>query len=158
MPGLTKNDWKGLWAILWRNLGFGPVVWLSGLLLLSVILFTACDETVRMSYPTAAAARAHGAVQRGWLPEELPNSATNISETHDLDTNTGSGSFQFGAADVDTFRAQLRPASDELVNQHFRHADPFREQGYRFYEVPRFVLAVHWPTRRVHFVLNYHSQ
>ena len=129
--------------------------WLGALLLVSLILLTACDETMRMSYPTAAAARADAAVQRGWLPKELPNSATNISEAHDLDTNTGGGSFQFGAADVDSFRAQLRPASDELVNQHFRHADPFRDQGYRFYEVSRFVLAVHWQTRRVHFVLNY---
>lgn len=158
MPGLTKNDWKGLWAILGRNLFFGPVDWLNGLLVVGTLLLTGCDETIRMSYPTTAAARAHGAVQRGWLPEELPDSATNISEVHDLDTNTGGGSFQFGATDVDTFRAQLRPASDELVNQHFRLADPFREQGYHFYEVSRFILAVHWPTRRVHFVLTHRSR
>ncbi|MBN9693604.1 MAG: hypothetical protein J0M24_25440 [Verrucomicrobia bacterium] len=38
MPGLTKNDWKGLWAILWRTLVFGPVVWVVGTILLAVII------------------------------------------------------------------------------------------------------------------------
>ena len=126
---------------------------LGALLVASTVLLTACDETMRMNYATAAAARADGAVQRGWLPEELPDSATNISEAHDLDINTGGGSFQFSAADVDSFRAKLRPASDELVNQHFRHADRLRDQDYRFYAVSQFVLAVDWQTRSVYFVL-----
>lgn len=38
MPGLTANDWKGLWAILWRTLVFGPVVWVVGTILLAVII------------------------------------------------------------------------------------------------------------------------
>jgi hypothetical protein len=38
MPGLTRNDWKGLWAIFWRTLIFGPILWILGLLFLVVLL------------------------------------------------------------------------------------------------------------------------
>lgn len=38
MPSLTKNDWKGLWAILWRSLVFGPIVWTTGSLLLTLLI------------------------------------------------------------------------------------------------------------------------
>jgi hypothetical protein len=46
MPGLTKNDWKGLWAILWRTVVFGPVICVGALLGVSMILLTGCDETM----------------------------------------------------------------------------------------------------------------
>src|SRR5262249_26841062 len=38
MSRLTKNDWKGLWAILWRVLIFGPIVWVFGLALLMLLI------------------------------------------------------------------------------------------------------------------------
>jgi len=36
--GLTKNDGKGLWAILWRVLIFGPILWIFGLALLLLVM------------------------------------------------------------------------------------------------------------------------
>ncbi len=38
MPGLTKNEWKGLWAILWRVLIFGPILGILGLALLLLVI------------------------------------------------------------------------------------------------------------------------
>lgn len=38
MPRLTKNEWKGLWALLWRVLIFGPIVGLFGLALLLLVM------------------------------------------------------------------------------------------------------------------------
>ncbi|MBE0545552.1 MAG: hypothetical protein IH623_29805 [Verrucomicrobia bacterium] len=38
MPGLTKNDWRGLWSVLWRILILGPIVWILGLALLLLVL------------------------------------------------------------------------------------------------------------------------
>jgi hypothetical protein len=38
MLGLTKNDWKGLWAILWRVLIFGPILGILGLALLLLVI------------------------------------------------------------------------------------------------------------------------
>jgi hypothetical protein len=37
MPHLTRNEWKGLWAILWRVLVLGPIVGLFGLALLALV-------------------------------------------------------------------------------------------------------------------------
>ena len=33
-----EKDWKGLWAILWRVLIFGPILWFLGLALLFVVI------------------------------------------------------------------------------------------------------------------------
>ena len=38
MARLTQNDWKGLWAILWRILIFGPIVGLLGLALFFLVI------------------------------------------------------------------------------------------------------------------------
>jgi hypothetical protein len=38
MPRLTKNDWKGLWAVLWRVLVLCPILWLVGSALLLVLM------------------------------------------------------------------------------------------------------------------------
>jgi len=35
------------------------------------------------------------AIKRGWVPEILPDSAYDISEVHDIDTNKVEGSFQY---------------------------------------------------------------
>lgn len=112
---------------------------------------------MRTSYPTAAAARSDGAVERGWLPQELPNSAFDIAESHDLDTDTGGGSFHFQAADADSFRTKLQPATPTDVRR-FRNPERLRSDGYTFHVVPEFILAVNWQTRHVHFVLSFKSK
>jgi hypothetical protein len=38
MSGLTRNDWKALWAMLWRVLIVVPIVWVLGLALLFVVI------------------------------------------------------------------------------------------------------------------------
>ncbi len=38
MPRLTKNEWKALWAILWRVLIFGPILGVLGLALLLLVI------------------------------------------------------------------------------------------------------------------------
>ena len=52
---------------------------------------TACigpfSEDIESHYVDAAAARRAGAYERGWLPEFVPPSATDISELHNLDSN-----------------------------------------------------------------------
>jgi len=37
MSGVSKNDWKGLWAVFWRTFVFGPAVWIFGLALLLLV-------------------------------------------------------------------------------------------------------------------------
>ncbi|HEX8371788.1 MAG TPA: hypothetical protein VF585_03340 [Chthoniobacterales bacterium] len=124
---------------------------LQGFLAAITFSMVACDSSSSI-YATAAAARADGAVVRGWLPAELPDSAVSISETHDLDTNVGSGSFSFAAAETESFRAKLRPASPADL-QKFRNAEELQRGGYSFYVVPGFILAVNWQSRHVRYVI-----
>ena len=147
MPG-TGYQTKRTIRINWR--------WSQSLLAAATLLLIACSDTVRTSYRTAADARADGAVLRGWLPQELPNSAFAIAESHDLDLNTGNGSFRFEDKDADSFRAKLQPAPARDVQQ-FRNPEGLQRDGYTFHVVSRFVLAVNWQTRHVRFVLNFKS-
>lgn len=54
MPGLTKNEWKGLWAILWRVLIFGPILGILGLavLLLVIAAFVAPPPYAALAFLT----------------------------------------------------------------------------------------------------------
>ncbi len=130
--------------------------WLHGLFAGSILMFAACDDTLRASYSTAAATRTDGAVKRGWLPQELPDSAFDITESHDLDSNTGSGSFLFKDADTDSFRAKLQPATPVDV-QRLHNSERLRRDGFTFHVVPGLILAVNWQTREVRFELSFNE-
>jgi hypothetical protein len=58
-------------------------------------------ETVEQTYPTYDAATKAGAVGRDkWIPDFLPQSATDIRERHNLDTNEIWLTFQFNSQNV----------------------------------------------------------
>lgn len=50
------------------------------------LLLTACMESREMLYEDREAAVHDGAIVRGWLPEWLPASATDIYSWHNVDT------------------------------------------------------------------------
>jgi hypothetical protein len=52
-------------------------------------LFTGCGKQQLQTnfYPDRAAAEAAGAIERGWFPEWMPNTAKELREAHDIDTN-----------------------------------------------------------------------
>jgi hypothetical protein len=77
------------------------------LILTGVILIAACSEYKESSYASMAEARRMGAVDRGWLPEILPDEATNVHEVHNVDTNQTWCRFDLTAADANRLRAAL---------------------------------------------------
>lgn len=52
------------------------------------LLCVACTEHFESHYPTYADAQRDGAISRGWIPAWVPESALDIYDWHDLDTNT----------------------------------------------------------------------
>jgi hypothetical protein len=101
-----------------------PLLIIAGSILLLIGAFMArkaigsLDRETQLShYANLAAARQSGIIDRGWVPEFLPTDSTNISETHDLDTNTGTGSFKFPAADLDAFKAQASQLAGAEVKE-----------------------------------------
>lgn len=86
----------------------------SGLLLLALAGCRGLD-VVTASYNTLAEARQAGAIDRGWMPEGLPPSATDLREAHDLDTNARWGLFSFPVAESSHLKALLESAEMPLA-------------------------------------------
>lgn len=82
-----------------------------------VLVWCGCQrlETQESSYATAALAREAGAVRRGWLPEFLPPSATDIREHHNLDTNAVILRFSFDPAESGFWTQACLPLSPDQV-------------------------------------------
>jgi hypothetical protein len=55
----------------------------------------ACSDRRESAFAGVKEARSSGAVDRGWVPGQLPESATNLHELHDTDTNEVWGTFRF---------------------------------------------------------------
>ena len=65
------------------------------LTILTLLALTGCSDVVTQRHATLADAKSHGAFERGWLPPFLPDSARAIVERNNLDSNTGTGSFDY---------------------------------------------------------------
>ena len=96
--------------------------WLCGMALVGclptlfagfVMLFRFISMDMDASYSDYAEAVADGAVRRGWIPDFVPASATDIRESHNLDTNDAWSTFRFEPADKDKMVAVLTPIAPE---------------------------------------------
>jgi hypothetical protein len=105
--------------------------------ILVLLLFAAgCKESFESNYPTYDAAIADGAVKRGWLPDWLPKSATDIHEWHNIDTNATIASFAYGQAEPSVFLAGCHPETQTRRN-HGRASWWPNDQAWRGIKVYR---------------------
>lgn len=74
-------------------------------------VFFSCGESVDTYHATKREAELDGSVERGWIPEMIPESSTHISEYHNLDTNEGFGHFRFNPDEYDSFSRKIQQAS-----------------------------------------------
>jgi len=122
------------------------------LLACASILLAGCGDTVERSYPTLATAKQ--GIEKGWIPSILPVSTVQIQESHDLDANTGHGTFVFGAEDAAQFKSALTPLpADEQIRRVHISRERMERDGYSFYSHGDFYLAVDWSSRRGEFWL-----
>jgi len=63
-------------------------------------------------YPDRETVMEDRAIQEGWVPAILPESAYDIAETHDLDANTLFGSFYYREKDEEGLLKKLKIAPD----------------------------------------------
>jgi len=61
-------------------------------------------------------ARRAGEVDRGWLPDILPDGATNVRERHNIDTNETWCSFDLTGAESSRLRAAMSPLAPHHVS------------------------------------------
>jgi hypothetical protein len=71
----------------------------------------ACHDDRRESfYPSLADAKRDGAIDRGWIPDFLPESSRAIHELHDISPSTTWCAFEFLPADSQALRKSLKSA------------------------------------------------
>lgn len=122
----------------------------SLLLASAVLLLAGCSDVVESSHPTITAAKED--IQRGWIPEILPDSTSQIRESHNLDLNIGHGTFLFGVTNAQQFRAALVALPVDAVIPGFKVPRAQRErEGFAFYRHNGFYLAVDWSRGRGEF-------
>ena len=121
-------------------------------------------ETTDASYSTAAEAIDSGVLGKGWIPEWLPQDATDLREVHNIDSNAGELSFLVTApASVklptdckpiqypDTVQAYIRrswwPSEDELRLSYLLFRCPADFTDYKFVAISKAGNRVlHWRT------------
>lgn len=100
------------------------------------IAFASCDssalsDVVRNDYADIAEAKQGQLFERGWLPDILPASTTQIVTRNDLDLNLSSGEFRIRLEDFSKFQSQLkecvksRDDGEELLD--------YANKGYRLF-------------------------
>ena len=69
-------------------------------LVLGYVVFTTRYSDVQINkYEDIEVVKENKAIQKGWVPSILPESAYEITETHDLDANTLFGNFKYKEQD-----------------------------------------------------------
>ncbi|HAS8569521.1 hypothetical protein [Vibrio vulnificus] len=89
--------------------------------LLLLLVLTGCSDIVQSHYDNDQQAQADQLFERGWLPDVLPVSTTQIEVTNDLDNNTSQGSFLIAEKEMGQFLSQLQPL--ETANQYRFESD-----------------------------------
>ncbi|EJP4177826.1 hypothetical protein NUE03_004607 [Vibrio vulnificus] len=89
--------------------------------LLLLLVLTGCSDIVQSHYDNYQQAQADQLFERGWLPDVLPVSTTQIEVTNDLDNNTSQGSFLIAEKEIGQFLSQLQPL--ETANQYRFESD-----------------------------------
>ncbi|POC47316.1 hypothetical protein [Vibrio vulnificus] len=89
--------------------------------LLLLLVLTGCSDIVQSHYDNYQQAKADQLFERGWLPDVLPVSTTQIEVANDLDNNTSQGSFLIAEKEMGQFLSQLQPL--KTANQYRFESD-----------------------------------
>ncbi len=82
-------------------------------LILILLLINENFEDMQLSkYESIQEVKENTAIEKGLIPAILPESAYEIVESHDLDTNTVFGSFKYKEKDEETFMKNLTEVND----------------------------------------------
>ncbi|EOB3673719.1 hypothetical protein ACHELX_000519 [Vibrio vulnificus] len=89
--------------------------------LLLLLVLAGCSDIVQSHYDNYQQAQADQLFERGWLPDVLPVSTSQIEVANDLDNNTSQGSFVIAEKEMAQFLSQLQPL--ETANQYRFESD-----------------------------------
>jgi hypothetical protein len=131
-------------------------VWLS----LAALLLAGCGDVVKSHYTTYGEAKKEQLFARGWLPEIIPTSATDITTANNLDLNRSEGEFVFPPAATEAFLARLVPYSGRgsFSRAFERMIHERKAEGYSLHEYQEgqniWVFLVNKPKGRAYYSLS----
>ncbi len=115
----------------------------------AILVLAACPELfgpslrVDQRFATYHEAVAAGALHvDSYIPPFIPKSATNIHDVHNADINTGHGSFEFDADDVDDFKQSI--VQDELPDAELEKLRDLPAPQEKAYRRDYYLLLVDW--------------
>jgi hypothetical protein len=81
----------------------------AAIYLVSIAALTcSCNPGVESFYPSLGDARSQGAIDRGWIPDYLPDSSRSIHEMHRIEHPTTWCAFDFSAHNANSLESKLR--------------------------------------------------
>lgn len=83
---------------------------------LCMALIIGCSDVVNEHYDNYTDAVQAGLFERGWLPGILPDSATEIHASNQLDKNTAEGYFHLPEQSLTEFISRLTPVADQAAS------------------------------------------
>ncbi|SCK03845.1 Uncharacterised protein [uncultured Clostridium sp.] len=82
-----------------------------------------CPLDIQSSY-SETYMDAEEVIQRGWVPKDIPESATCIKEIHNIDTNLVNGKFLIPTSDINQFIARFSKVDkSEIKEEMFLNTD-----------------------------------
>jgi hypothetical protein len=108
----------------------------------------------REAFYYSDASSAQNGIAKAWIPGCLPTSASEIEETHNLDLNTGHGSFTFSDSDAEQLRKTLKEYTADQKLRGGTSRPGYEKLGFEFYTYADFDLAVNWKPCKVEFWLT----
>ncbi|PWD86030.1 hypothetical protein [Ignatzschineria cameli] len=105
-------------------------------------------DTKTIKFPTQYQATEY--IEKGWIPRDIPENATNILLSYDLDTNVINGSFQSTQEDIRKFKENLVESEKEefihktrILNPDFQNiVESFLSREISFYKNDRYFFVI----------------
>ncbi len=97
-----QNNWKYILLLIVSFFVLGYVVFIQRY-----------SDVQINKYEDIEVVKENKAIQNGWVPAILPNSAYKITETHDPDANTLFGSFNYKEQDEEKFMENFTDLNSE---------------------------------------------
>ncbi len=76
-------------------------------------------ESSKNEFATFEEMKEAGLIQKGWLPDYFPKSATNIREGHNIDTNRVWATFKYESSDLQSIEAQCKEIAKSPAGKKF---------------------------------------
>lgn len=109
---------------------------------ISIVLVSCSHEMSSQYLDKGEAMKKGGLVEKGWMPEEIPDTARDISESHDLDVNTGTGSFTYDTNELADYRDKMKGFSlpeDQVKKMPWLGE---RKGAWEFFQLKDFLIGI----------------